>query len=295
MDQGNTDPNNPTPEPLTPPSAFGATPVSAPTPSSVSEQPFATPPSSPVSPLESVAPVGGVSGSNWANPTAVLSGESPVPAAVPIAVPASVPAAEPAQEANPFNPSAPTTLSSFPTSGTGSTPPPVPKPISPSPGPVSSEAVPTDLSNLVNTTASEATSYMPLPQAPESIVVPPPPQATGDEVNQAVSASGGKGFPKIVFIIGGIILLVVIGASAYFILGIGKASEPLPVSVPAEQQLVPTPAIKASPTPTASTQSGSFSNLPGNPTVTPSTGGSKSAYETLMQQRQVASTGSANP
>lgn len=252
MDQGNTDPNNSNTEPLTPPQATPAP-----------------------------APVSDAGGSNWANPTAPIT-----PATTESPAAGGLAAVPPQQEANPFNTpvaAPPTTFNPFSSPTAGSTPP--------TPEPAPSEAIPTDLSNLVNTT-SEATSYMPQSQTPESLVVPPP-QTSGGDVNQAVPASGGKGFPKIVIILGVIILLAVIGASAYFILGIGKPSEPLPVSVPAEQQ-APTPTIKVSPTPTVATQSGSFSNLPGNPTITPPTGGSNS-YELLMQRKNAASTGSATP
>lgn len=261
MDQGNTDPNNPTPNnPVPPP----ATPVAPP-------------------------PVSDAGASNWANPTTPVV-QPPVAESPAMGGLAAMP---PQQEANPFNSpvaAPPTTFNPFSSPTAGSTPP-TPEPFPPSPEPAPSEAVPTDLSNLVNTT-SEATNYIPQSQTPESLVVPPP-QTSGGDVNQAVPASGGKGFPKIAIILGVIILLAVIGASAYFILGIGKPSEPLPVSVPAEQQSAPTPVTKAPVVPTA-TQSGTFSNLPGNPTVTPATGGSKSAYETLMQQKKTA-TGSATP
>lgn len=258
MDTGNTDPNNPTPNNPTPSPATPTTPVAP--------------------------PVSDAGTSNWANPT-MPSASPPVPAPAPES-PAT------GGEANPFNTpvaAPPTTFNPFSSPTAGSTPP-APQPFPPSPEPAPSETVPTDLSNLVNTT-SEATSYMPQSQTPESLIVPPP-QTPGSDVNQAVPASGGKGFPKIVIILGVIVLLAVIGASAYFILGVGKPQEPLPTSVPAEQQ-APTPVTKSPVTP-AATQSGSFSNLPGNPTVTPSAGGTKSAYETLMEQKKAA-TGSATP
>lgn len=290
MDSGNTDPNNPNPnnptpgtfsEPLTPSPASPATSPSfmadntvGTAPAPVPDQPFAAH----VPPAPSSEPA-----SNWSNPATPVA-ESPAAGGL-----TNTP---PQQEANPFNTPAPTAFNPFSSQTAGSTPP-SPESFPSSSEPAPSETVPTDLSNLVNTT-SEATNYVPQSQTPESLVVPPP-QASGGDVNQAVPDTGGNGFPKIVFVIGGIILLGVLGASAYFILGIGKPAEPLPASVPAEQQ-APAPVTKAPVTP-ASTQSGTFSNLPGNtitPTTAPGTGGTKSAYETLMEQKKSA-TGSATP
>lgn len=155
--------------------------------------------------------------------------------------------------------------------------------------PTASEPVPTDLSNLVNT-SSEAGAGSTI--QPESLVVPPA-QPNGNEVNQVAPSSGG-GFPKIIlFILGGIILLAVSGASAYFILGIGKPTETLPVSAPIEQQPAVLPTSKPSPTPTVSTQSAGLSSLPGSTTTgSGSTGGAGSAYDLLKKR---TSTNSANP
>lgn len=269
MDQSGSNQNNSnsTNPPSDQNSIFSPPPPSPPTPP-MSPPPF--PSSEPQSPVPSIPPAPVPLPEQ---PFPSVSNETPSPVdqtPVPPQPETNTFGMPPAAAPTPFNP--------FASSGTGSQPS----------EPVASETVPTDLSNLVNT-SPEAVSYMPQAEAP-SVVLP---QAPGGGMDQAVPASGGKGFPKILIIIGGVILLIVIGASAYFILGIGKPAEPLPVSNSIEQQPAAAPTAKLTPTPTVSTQSGSFSNLPGNPTVTPSGGGGGSAYDLL--KKRPASTPSANP
>jgi hypothetical protein len=228
-------------------------------------------------PLSNPAPVGDISG---------IGGSTQAPAEAAVN-PVTPPAAPPG---NPFETPAPTPFNPF-SASTGST----------SSEPSPSEAVPTDLSNLVNS-PSEATNYVPQSETaagsnivqPESLIVPA--QASGTADQAAPASNGGGGFPKIVFIIGGVILLGVIAASAYFILGIGKPTDQLPASVPAEIQATPTPtAVRTTPTPVTSTGSASFSNLPGKEATSPattSTTGNGSAYD-LLRKRTTTSTTSA--
>ncbi len=317
MDQGNTDPNNQPPNngsgvqppvPQSPnsdqPGAFSqSTDTSTPSQVTPSASFMTDNPSQPVAPLP-VPPSPGLSSepqvdnSNWTVPSTPPEGSIP-------------PVVSSQADVNPFvavNPSpvepnqgsSPTSFNPFATPTVGF----AASPVSSTP-----ETVPTDLSNLVNT-PSEATSYVPQTDTTSSMsTAQPEPLVTNpslpSEAPQAVSATGGAGgFPKILIIIGGIVLLVAIAASAYFILGIGKPTEPAPDSIPAVQA-TPTPtSIPAplapgtiSPTPVSSTSSASFSNLPGTnvtPTATPVAGGSGNAYQRLLQQRQ-ASTSSANP
>lgn len=260
MDQGNTDPNNQNPSA---PSSFGvdSTIVPPTVPPPIADQPGTAPTVTP-------PPAGG---SSWANPTA--QPEAAVPPVSPSPFPADQSQGLPPTEFNPFSAPAAEAPSTTPLS--------------------SSETAPTDLSNLAST--SETTSYIPQTDAtsnmgmtqPESLVVTP--SAPVDTAQSVAVTSGSKGFPKILIAIGAVSLLVVIAASAYFILGIGKPSEPAPVSVPALQA---TPTTVATPTPVASTSSASFSNLPGT-SATPVTGGGN-AYQLLLQQKQAA-TSSANP
>lgn len=288
MDQGNTDPNNQNPNNAPGvPSSFGIDSNTTPaTPGAVTTPPIAEQPVAPLSVmpdpvLDSSPPVGD---SNWANSGTPTSPPSPQPDINPFAAGVNPPPVDQNQGSSPtqFNPFSVSTTEV------------------PSVTPSTTETVPTDLSNLVNT--SETTSYIPQTDTvvntgatqPESLVVTP---SVSGEAPQAVSATGGTGgFPKIFIAIGGVILLAVIAGSAYFILGIGKLSEQAPVSVPAEQ-VSPTPTPETvSPTPVASTSSASFSNLPGTnitPTITSAPDGSGSAYD-LLRKRQT-STSSANP
>ncbi len=116
---------------------------------------------------------------------------------------------------------------------------------------------PTDLSHLADpaVAAPEAINpYTPPVASPASLVVPPennagiPPAAGGKPPKKGIKP------PKIVLIIlGVVILLAVAGASAYFILGIGKAqATPTPSSAPADQQpLTNPPQASVLPSPTA--------------------------------------------
>lgn len=188
-----------------------------------------TDPNNPTPPSEPVAPA-----SMWdpqpaspVTPPPAVDPQVPVPTFTPPILPDSSASSIPTTpnfgtSQNP-NPTPVADLSSVPSwvpvneNSMGNTPPP--------------EAMPTDLSNLMGGNPSPAQAE----PAQPSVVVPP----SGSEVNQVVT-SGSKGFPKIILILGAVLILIAIGASAYFILGIGNSSN-LPSSVPAEEQSLVSP------------------------------------------------------
>lgn len=108
--------------------------------------------------------------------------------------------------------------------------------VSEPPTPNVQDAVPTDLSHLVDNPLAPATGASPVVAQPQTLVMP-----TAPDPNQAVANTTSKGFPKVLLILAGLVLIMVAGASAYFILGIGKPQENIEGgSIPA-QPAVPTP------------------------------------------------------
>lgn len=108
--------------------------------------------------------------------------------------------------------------------------------------PIPTDSIPTDLSHL----AADTSGNMSMPNpvfSNEALVIPPFSAETAPTANTT-----SKGFPKWLLIIAGVILLLVIGASAYFILGVGKFGQPATVSVPAEQPQLATPPEQIIPT-----------------------------------------------
>ncbi|KKR80968.1 MAG: hypothetical protein UU73_C0001G0226 [Candidatus Daviesbacteria bacterium GW2011_GWA1_41_61] len=97
----------------------------------------------------------------------------------------------------------------------------------------SNEAAPTDLSHLVGTTGSGEEAPLEVPisavTTASSMVIP-----TSSEEKQVIT-SGSMGFPKWIILVGVLVLLAVGGASAYFILGIGKPLSQAPSEVPIEE------------------------------------------------------------
>jgi hypothetical protein len=102
------------------------------------------------------------------------------------------------------------------------------------------EPAPTDLSHLVSPT-SEAPSYTPPISQPETLVAPT--SGATDVPNIPTDDHHSEGIPKWVIGVAVGLLLAVAGASAYFILGIGKT--PTETSVPAttQQQTLTTPPV----------------------------------------------------
>lgn len=121
---------------------------------------------------------------------------------------------------------------------------------------------PTDLSHLMGN--SESTQ--PPPAEPEIVVVP---QMNTPEV-PTIPTEGKTGIPKWVIGLGVGLLIVVIGASAYFILGIGQT--PKNTSLPAveppkvTQQAAPAPVVTPQPQ-QAATGSANFGELQGSGTA----------------------------
>lgn len=146
------------------------------------------------------------------------------------------------------------------------------------------EPAPTDLSQLSNL-GGESPAFTPPVSTPETVVVPPT-----NPVPNAGIAEPHKRLPKGLIIGGIVILILVIVASAYFILGIGKPGEPQPSSLPAQQQLPLTNPPKPVTQTTTNTATGSstFGSL-GN---TPATASGQSALD-LLRARQATASGTA--
>lgn len=153
----------------------------------------------------------------------------------------------------------------------------------------SESAAPTDLSQLIDNNSAPTVAATETP-VPETIVAPTA------ESDQVAVGDTHKGFPKILLIVAAVVLLLVAGASAYFILGIGQ---PRNGSLPAEQQQTQQPLTNppkqaaapeapVQPQTPASPSDATFGNLSGaTQSATPPASGSASAIE-LLRQRQAA-------
>lgn len=148
------------------------------------------------------------------------------------------------------------------------------------------DSAPTDLSHLVNTPENGVPSTPAAPQA-EPVVVT---QAATPDTNQVVTGSNSGGIPKWALIAGGVILLLIVaGASAYFILGVGKPAQteqtentaPIEEQVPTipPQTLVPTEAV-----PPVASGAANFGSL-SNASPSPSVAGGTSALDRLRQRQ----------
>lgn len=139
------------------------------------------------------------------------------------------------------------------------------------------EPAPSDLSHLVNPT-EVSTQGAPTVAQPETLVSSP--NGATDVPN--IPTENGHGIPKWVIGVGVGLLLAVVAASAYFILGIGK-NAPAPESVPATQTETLAPPVKTTPIPTIATPTASpsagFGGLPGG-------GGQATSAADLLRQRQ---------
>lgn len=152
------------------------------------------------------------------------------------------------------------------------------------------DSIPTDLSHLISNNAptipnSTGTENAPVSSA-ETLVVPPTTPSTSE--TPTVPAQAHQGMPKWLIGVGIGLLIMVAGASAYFILGVGQS--PKTTSIPAEvtsKQTVKTPPPIATP-PQASpaavaTDSANFGELQGSGTTSPQ---ASSAAELLKQRQQ---------
>lgn len=244
----------------TPPTpSFGLSPADQPlSPSPLSQPTTTTPEPSPLAPepapietppqLETPAqtsPLDSGSSFNWSNPG---GSSQPMPTA---------PSPEPTALETNIPPVAPT----------------VPE-FSPAP---TTESAPTDLSQLAGQ-APDPSVYTPPLSQPETLVVP----SSTPEPTTLQADGGGRHIPKWVIFVGAGLLLAVVGASVYFILGIGQNQET--ESLPAtEQQTLITPPVASpivqQPTPaTSSAGFGAFSTA--SPSASPLT-----AFEKLQQSR----------
>lgn len=218
--------------------------------------------------------------------------QDPIPAA-----PLDNPWSQPAQPAAPVQPiqTDPTPIES------GSTPtwlpnspaqapqmPQTPEATQPMPitTPTQNEPAPTDLSHLLsgNQQSDSSANNMSHTQSPETLVVPP----TTPEASSTLPMENHKDIPKWLIGVGVGLLIIVTGASAYFILGVGQP--PKTTSVPATQETTQqtirnvAPAVVAtSPAPVASQSAttANFGQLEGTGTTQQAT----SAAD-LLRQRQ---------
>lgn len=112
--------------------------------------------------------------------------------------------------------------------------------------PMGSEPAPTNLSDLSNPLLTNNTPQ-PIPVQSETIVMP-----TNLEATQEVTGNGSRGFPKWILLVGFLLVLVVGGASAYFILGIGQTKQAPPVEQQPESApneiVMPSPIVTLQPT-----------------------------------------------
>lgn len=126
------------------------------------------------------------------------------------------------------------------------------------------ETAPTDLSHLIGNNHSSEQSTV---QAPESLVVPSTPAPNPDI---PTIPETHKGIPKWLLGLGGGLLILVIGASAYFILGIGQPSREttsLPAATKTAEVKPPPPIATPAPQPSAqpvATSSANFGQLGGS-------------------------------
>ena len=244
--------NNLNPNPTTP--SFGAPPF-APPPSSPTPTWPATP-SSPPSPPPVNSPLDNPFGATAQSPA--IGPQQSQPTWVPNPAPPNPPVSLPEQTPLP--------------SGIE----PVPVPSGTEPAPIQSEQAPTDLSHLITNN--------PVPTS-ETLVMPS--QASGPIPDvPTIPSENHKGIPKWLIGVGASLLIIVIGASAYFILGIGQPKQTT-TSVPAEvsKQTVKAPLPIATPVPQptapAATESANFGQLQGSQTKQ-----ATSAADLLKQRQQ---------
>lgn len=150
------------------------------------------------------------------------------------------------------------------------------------------ESAPTDLSHLYSSSGGypqPGGSSQPVVGVPENLVIQ---SNANPEIPNIPTPDGHKGIPKWIIGVGVGLLLVVIGVSAFFILGIGQPSTKT-TSLPATQAPKQTQQPISKPTPTATTQPpggfGQFEATPAaSPMPSPTPSQATSAAELLRQR-----------
>lgn len=164
------------------------------------------------------------------------------------------------------------------------------------PSPTTSfDSAPTDLSHLItdnppippqidNGYPQTAQTNQPSLSIPDNIVSQP--YNANPDVPNIPSSEKHKGIPKWLIGIGVGLLLIVIGASAYFILGIGQPSSKPTTSLPATQAPPKKPTVPQPPN--TQTPSGGFGQFEGTPSASPisTPKPATSAAELLRQRNQ---------
>ncbi len=130
---------------------------------------------------------------------------------------------------------------------------------SPETPPTPTESAPTDLSHLISSNLGQE----PLTQQPtaETLVVPPVQNST----EEAAPSTNHKGIPRWLIGLAVGLLVLVAGASAYFILGIGqtKTATSLPATIAPKQSEVKPPPLPTPPIQPVATGSANFGELEG--------------------------------
>lgn len=152
--------------------------------------------------------------------------------------------------------------------------------------PILTETAPTDLSHLIGDTNHNGTDqqndvYTPPMSQPENLVMPSSATAAPESIS---TANHQFNLSRLLIIAGVVLVLIVSGLSAYFILGVGR-SAPQPASVPAqaESSLTNPPKPIATPTiqPAPATSSAGFGSLQATPTSK-----ANSAVDLIRQRQQ---------
>lgn len=148
-------------------------------------------------------------------------------------------------------------------------PAPEPAPVqqAPEPAPSQLESAPTDLSHLISNNAQPEMQSTPSPS--DTLVVPPVSNPAVDTPNLPIEH---KGIPKWLIGVGAGLLIIVIGASAYFIMGVGQPTDTtsLPATESTQSNQISTPAPIITPIPQSDNSGTSnFGDLGGSATPTP--------------------------
>lgn len=127
------------------------------------------------------------------------------------------------------------------------------------------ESAPTDLSHLISNNAQSETQVPPVPS--DTLVVPP---VSNPAIDSPTLPVEHKGIPKWLIGVGAGLLIIVIGASAYFILGVGQPTENTSLPATETTPVLTTPPVSTSaPQSTQSTGISNFGALEDSTSATP--------------------------